>query len=117
MSRSWTATPLSQQGDPRRAPSGNTSVLSTEQWAAVARRLHLSPRELQLACCVFDDATDAAIAAKLGITENTVHTHFLRLYRKLNIRSRAALVVRVFRVYVVLNSDTRNDARARPLKR
>jgi DNA-binding CsgD family transcriptional regulator len=62
--------------------------------------LRLSPRELQITRCVFDDMTDMAIAAELGIGVNTVHSHFERLYHKLAIRSRAALVVRVFQEYV-----------------
>jgi len=78
---------------------------------------------LQITRSVFDDLTDMAIAAELGIGVNTVHSHLERLYHKLAIRSRTALVVRVFQQHVSQQPDPANGvghpkafARGRPLK-
>jgi DNA-binding NarL/FixJ family response regulator len=77
----------------------------------IGSRLRLSPRELQITRCVFDDLTDTAIAAELGIGVSTVHSHFERLYHKLAIRSRTALVVRVFQEYVSQQPGPANGVR------
>ena len=83
----------------------------SRSFAPCASRLRLSPRELQITRCVFDDLTDMAIAAELGIGVNTVHSHFERLYHKLAVHSRAALVVRVFQEYVSQQPDSVNGVR------
>jgi DNA-binding CsgD family transcriptional regulator len=70
-------------------------VLSKVAWAEVARSLRLSVRELQVVQGVFDDATEECIAARLGISPHTVHTHIRRLHQKLSVRTRTQLVVRV----------------------
>jgi DNA-binding CsgD family transcriptional regulator len=49
---------------------------------------------------VFDDQKETAIAANLGISTHTVHTHLERLYRKLRVSSRVSLVVRVVAEYL-----------------
>jgi len=57
--------------------------------------LRLSRRECEITQAVFDDAKEETIAAGLGISAHTVHTHLERLYRKLGVGSRASLVVLV----------------------
>ncbi|MEU3826147.1 response regulator transcription factor [Streptomyces sp. SID161] len=52
---------------------------------------HLTGRERQILQLVANGATDREIAAKLNITENTVHTHLERLRRKIGSRRRADL--------------------------
>ena len=71
-------------------------MLSNGQWAALARSLSLSGRELEILQCIFDDSSEAAMALELGISSHTVHTHLERLYRKLGVTSRCAAAVRVF---------------------
>ena len=60
-----------------------------------AWRRDLSDKELLVLQGVFDDLTDDAIAPRLGITKNTVRTHFKRLHDKFRISTRAALIVLV----------------------
>jgi DNA-binding CsgD family transcriptional regulator len=68
----------------------------TEQaWAMIARSLKLSPRELQILRGVFDDRTELAIAAVLGISPHTAHTYIERLHHKLAVADRVEPVVRV----------------------
>ncbi|MBL1109960.1 response regulator transcription factor [Streptomyces sp. 5-8] len=52
---------------------------------------HITSRERQILRFVASGATDREIAAKLKITENTVHTHLERLRRKSGSRRRAEL--------------------------
>ncbi len=76
------------------------SVLSKRQWLSLARALQLSERELEIVQCIFDDHTGAAMARELGISVHTIHTHLERLYRKLGVQTRSAVVVRVFAEYL-----------------
>ena len=52
----------------------------------------LSPRELEIVRLVADDLTNAAIAERLIISPRTVTTHLDRIYTRLGINSRIALV-------------------------
>jgi DNA-binding CsgD family transcriptional regulator len=74
----------------------NAPAFSEERWAEIALALGLSDRELDVIWEMFKDATDLAIAATLGISEATVRTHVRNLHIKLGIRTRSALVRRVY---------------------
>jgi DNA-binding NarL/FixJ family response regulator len=76
-------------------PVAGSALLSEADWAATARALRLSGRELQIVRGVFDCRKETTIAADLGITPRTVDTHMERLYRKLSVNTRVALVLRV----------------------
>jgi DNA-binding CsgD family transcriptional regulator len=80
-------------------------LFNRQAWAAITRSLNLSVREEQLMRGVFNDHTDAAIAAALGISSHTVHTHFERLHHKLGVASRAQLVLRVVREFLDLTAS------------
>ena len=69
-------------------------MLSEREWGRVARALKLSPREVELLRCCFDDLSEARMAESLGISRHTVHTYVRRLYRKAAVSSRVELVVR-----------------------
>ena len=51
---------------------------------------------------MFDDRTETAIAADLGIARRTVHTHFERLHRKLAVVDRLQLALRVMDEFLAL---------------
>jgi DNA-binding CsgD family transcriptional regulator len=76
--------------------SPGRSIFSDRQWLSLARALQLSDRELQIIQCIFDDHTEATTAAQLGISTHTIHTHLERLYHKLGVNTRCAVVIRVF---------------------
>lgn len=80
-------------------PVGRT-VLSQEAWQRVTSALALSARESEILQAIFEDQKECCIAANLGISSHTVHTHLERIYRKLHVSSRVALVVRVFAEYL-----------------
>lgn len=82
-------------------PAGR-DIFSEPVWRDLAGALRLSGRESQIVQAVFDDRKESAIAADLGISTHTVHSHLERLYRKLHVSSRVALVVRVIVEYLSL---------------
>jgi DNA-binding NarL/FixJ family response regulator len=61
----------------------------------------LSPRESQIVQHVLLDEKERAIAAKLGISTHTVHTHLRRIYAKLGVSSRVELATRVCGEYAL----------------
>jgi len=86
---------------PRSRPLG-AAMFSDRAWREIARSLKLSARELQIVRGVFDDRIDGAIAADLGISRHTVHTHFHRIHHKLAVADRVRLVVRVMDEFLAL---------------
>ncbi len=72
-------------------------------WTATIRALppvppdlRLTPRELQIAQLVALGRTNAEIGTELWITENSVKQALKRIFRKLDVSSRAALVAQLF---------------------
>ena len=53
---------------------------------------------------MFDDDTEREMALELNISRHTLHTQLKRLYRKLGVSSRTALVVCVLGEYVAQDS-------------
>jgi len=82
-------------------PSGAT-MFSDQAWREVARRLRLSGQELRIVRGVFNGHKEYAIAANLGISPHTVHTHFERLHRKLGVADRVELVLRVIEEFLLV---------------
>ncbi len=104
--------PSAGRGDGRPAGRGGTlptpngsKLFDARAWAALSRSLHLSNREQQLLRGVFDDWTDPSIAAALGISRHTVHTHFERLHQKLGVDTRAKLILRVVDEFLALTAS------------
>ena len=89
------------------APAGKmpgSALLSGEAWAAVTHSLGLTEHQIAIIQAVFDDAKESTIAADLGISPHTVHTHLDRLHRKLGVHDRVELVLRVVTEYLSLTS-------------
>ena len=76
------------------------SILPYDAWKVIAKSLHISDRELQIIQGIFDDRKEFAIADELMISVHTVHTHLERLYRKLGVSSRVALVLYILSEYL-----------------
>jgi DNA-binding CsgD family transcriptional regulator len=56
----------------------------------------LTARELQIAALVAEGLVNKQIAAELGISEWTVSTHLRRIFAKLDVETRAAMVSKCF---------------------
>jgi two-component system nitrate/nitrite response regulator NarL len=59
------------------------------------RKLPLTPRERQSVEAMMTAASNQAIAARLGITEQSVKNRLTALYRKLGVSNRLELVVKL----------------------
>lgn len=64
---------------------------------AVAPRVRLTPRELEVLAHIARGATDAQIAAALGLRPKTVEAHCQRLMSKLGVHTRAGLLASAHR--------------------
>src|SRR5499426_2051284 len=82
------------------------SILSNDAWKTIANSLRISDRELEIIQGIFDDRKELAIADELKISMHTVHTHLERLYRKLGVSSRIALVLCILSEYLSLLPPT-----------
>src|SRR5215475_2164567 len=82
------------------------SILSHDAWKRIAKSLRISDRELEIIQGIFDDRKEMAIADELKISMHTVHTHLERLYRKLGVSSRVALVLYILSEYLSLLAPT-----------
>ena len=102
-------------------PGADGSTMFAEQaWGRISRSLKLSGRELQIVRAVFDDRIESAIAAELGISAHTVHTHFNRLHRKLGVADRPQLILRIVNTFLKLPASPAralHDAANRPVPR
>ena len=76
------------------------SILTCDAWKTIAKSLRISDRELEIIQGIFDDRKELAIADELKISMHTVHTHLERLYRKLGVSSRVALVLYILSEYL-----------------
>lgn len=79
-------------GVPRPAGTERLSVPFPDE---ADTRLGLSPREYEIVRQVAHDHSNKEIAAILGISEWTVSTHLRRIFAKLDVHTRAAMVARV----------------------
>ena len=73
-----------------------------EAWNEIRRSLDLSGRELEIIRSKFDDQKECVIAANLGISPRTVHTHIERLHHKLGVTNRSQLFVRIMHEFLAL---------------
>ncbi len=76
--------------------------LHISTWVATARSQHpllqterLTPREVQIADLVAQGQTNAKISTELWITENSVKQALKRMFRKLEVSSRAQMVAKL----------------------
>jgi DNA-binding CsgD family transcriptional regulator len=94
-------------------PSGVRHISSARTTAVPDRDLleGLTPREQQVLSMLADGETNARIAQRLVVTEDTVKTHVKHILRKLGARNRSQAVSRYFRVYAAAGGP-RRGARA-----
>jgi DNA-binding CsgD family transcriptional regulator len=74
----------------RRSAVRDSFLAAGDTEAALARRLPITPREAEVLALLADGQTNAGIAHELGISPHTVVRHVDHIYRKLEVRTRAA---------------------------
>jgi DNA-binding CsgD family transcriptional regulator len=85
---------------------GVRCVLVAQHEAAPSPPVALSPREQEIARMVADGYPNKTIAAVLDISSWTVSTHLRRIFAKLGVRTRAAMVARVLEKGLMFDSET-----------
>ena len=58
-----------------------------------AVRLELPPQQVRIVALIAQDYANKRIAAEMFISENTVDSHVMKSFRRLDVHSRVALVV------------------------
>lgn len=82
-------------------PNGHSvGLFRPDEWEAVAARLHLSRREVDIVRRLFENQGESVIAAELGVSPRTIHTHLERLHAKLGVHYRAELILRIVREFL-----------------
>lgn len=96
-----------RRGETIRADS---SMFSVEEWQAIAPRLELSRRELEVAQGVFDALKENRIAEQLNISPHTVHAYLERLYSKCVVSGRVQMVLVLVKMHLSLTTPREDDA-------
>ena len=68
--------------------------LNQKQWSYVQNRYGLTPRERQIAELICQGHRNGSIAKSLRITPGTVKTHTRNIYRKVNVKSKIAMLLK-----------------------
>jgi DNA-binding NarL/FixJ family response regulator len=73
-------------------------LLTAGEWEEVVRELRLSPQQVRIVQFIFQGKRDKEIAAVMGLNIWTVRTHLTRIFVRLDIGDRVALVLRIFAI-------------------
>jgi DNA-binding NarL/FixJ family response regulator len=94
-----------------RGLSSNAPIISETEWQAIAARLGIPPRQLQIVQAFVNGRAGGgkpeAIAKLLGIKPSSVRTHIARLYENLGVHDRVGVVVRVFAEVLLIRCPDR----------
>jgi len=69
-------------------------LISGRQWLYLQNRYNLTPRERQIAEFVCQGIRNNDIAKKLGIKVGTAKTHIRNIYRKVQVKSKIAMLLK-----------------------
>jgi DNA-binding NarL/FixJ family response regulator len=73
--------------------------LTREEWRELAAELDLSPQQAKIVEFILRGMQDKEIASTMGISFSTVRTHIARIFLRVGVRERLALVLHVFSVF------------------
>jgi len=68
-------------------------LLDPKQWLYVQSLYNLTPRERQIAELVCEGLRNESIASRLHIKPGTVKTHIRNIYRKVQVKSKIAMLL------------------------
>lgn len=70
------------------------NLLTEKQWSYLAKRYHLTPRELEVAELVCKGLNDQEIAEELKISRRTVKVHLRNIFGKSQVHNKISMLVR-----------------------
>jgi DNA-binding CsgD family transcriptional regulator len=68
-------------------------VFKTKQWEYLRKVWHLTPREVEVAKLVCEGLDNEKIGKKLRIAYNTVRAHLGNIFRKVEVKSKAGIIL------------------------
>ena len=71
-----------------------TILLDRKQWLYVQNRYNLTPRECEIAELICQGLRNGSIAKNLRIKPGTVKTHIRNIYRKVQVKSKIAMLLK-----------------------
>lgn len=74
---------------------GLPELFTTEEWADLARRYAMSPRQRQIARLICLGHSNRSIGERLGLKPDTIRMHNRELFRKLAVRERIGVAIRL----------------------
>jgi DNA-binding NarL/FixJ family response regulator len=80
--------------EPSTSPLSNVVLLNRKQWAYVQKKYDLTCRERQIAELICQGMRNGSIARALRIRPGTAKTHTRNIYRKIQVKSRIAMLLR-----------------------
>jgi len=80
-------------------------LLDGKQWLYVQNRYNLTPRERQIAELICQGLRNGNIARSLRIRPGTVKTHTRNIYRKVQVKSKIAMLLRFVNEARVLTTE------------
>ena len=81
-------------------------IFSQQEWKGICRGLNLSTRQAQIVSLLLEGHKSFSVAATLSISPDTVRAHLRRLYLKLDISDRLALMTCCVREFRRLYDDS-----------
>lgn len=87
----------SRGGSPMSPPVAASVVKQLAKLTRPAEPVSLSPREHEMLVLITEGLTAKEMAERLGVSVHTIDTHTRTLFKKLDVRSRAAAVARALR--------------------
>jgi DNA-binding NarL/FixJ family response regulator len=79
--------------DKNRQKESKVLLLNPKQWRYVQSLYNLTPRERQIAELVCEGLRNESIASRLHIKSGTVKTHIRNIYRKVQVKSKIAMLL------------------------
>lgn len=72
------------------------SFLSADAWQHIVAELHLSPQQARIVALILQGKQDKEIAAELHLNRYTIRTYLRRVFDRVELEDRMALVLRIF---------------------
>lgn len=74
------------------------AFLSPDAWQHIVAELQLSPQQARIVSLILQGKQDKEIAAELNLNRYTIKTYLRRIFDRLNLDDRLALVLRIFAI-------------------
>ncbi len=76
-------------------PGDLPELFTTEEWRELAKALHLTRRQRQVARRLCLGLKNREMAEEMSVAEDTIRLHMRELYRKLGVGQRVGVVVKL----------------------